>query len=281
MSFAATNILCCPIDRLPLSQQGNCLRCEDGHSFDLARQGYVNLLAASDKRSRDPGDSKAMVIARRDFLDSGHYQPVAHKLAEMVMPQLDEDAVLVDAGCGEGYYLHQLLQQMTAGGHSQPEIVAFDISKWAVQAAARRFSASWLVASNRNIPVVDHSVDMLLSLFGFSEFSSFHKALKPDGYLLLVGAGPAHLQELREVIYPTVKSSQSTELEQAKSGGFVLVESSTLEYRTAPLSQAEITQLLNMTPHLFRASREGKERALTLDEFPVTVQATFLLLKPQ
>ena len=279
MKFRHSDLLRCPMDQQALREDGGRLCCDNGHSFDIARQGYVNLLGARDKRSRDPGDSKAMVSARRDFLDGGHYLPVAQTLAEMVAPLLHDEAVIADAGCGEGYYLQQLREQMASTRAATPTMIGFDISKWAVQAATQRLDATWLVASNRNIPLAPGSVDCLLSLFGFPVFDAFNTVLKPGGTLLCVTAGPRHLIELREILYPSVKHSESTFLKQALDAGFLQGESSTLEFVTAPLRQRAINQLLAMTPHLFRASHEGKVRAASLDRFPVTVQVLFQQLR--
>ncbi len=275
MNFIHNDLLRCPLDQHVLHQDADSLRCENGHAFDIARQGYANLLGAADKRSRDPGDSKEMVAARRDFLSGGHYQAVADKLVSLVKPQINADSTIVDAGCGEGYYLEQLATQIASSSQYRPSIIGFDISKWAVQAATRRLAATWLVASNRNIPVTAHSVDCLLSLFGFPVFNSFRTVLKQGGTLLLVDAGPQHLIELREVIYPQVKRSESTMLQQACAAGFSKGETSTLQFQTDPLSQRHIHQLLSMTPHLFRATREGKQRAEGLDHFSVTIDVVF------
>jgi 23S rRNA (guanine745-N1)-methyltransferase len=278
MKFIHSHLLSCPLDQLPLREGNSCLQCENGHNFDIARHGYVNLLGATDKRSRDPGDSREMVLARREFLNNGHYQPVAQKLAELIEPLVSADSTIVDAGCGEGYYLEQLHTLITGHDKSAPTMIGYDISKWAVQAATRRLTATWLVASNRNIPLARHSVDCLLTLFGFPMFESFHTVLKKGGTVVSVDAGPQHLIELREIIYPEVRHSESSVLQQAVAAGFSAGETSTATYRTAPLSQIEIHQLLKMTPHLFRASHEGKERAARLDHFPVTVDVVFQLL---
>lgn len=278
MNFLFTELLCCPLDQLVLQQDGTRLHCENGHSFDIARHGYVNLLGASDKRSQDPGDSKEMVVARRDFLNGGHFQPVADRLADLVEPLVNADSTIVDAGCGEGYFLEQLQARLGLRSRLIPAMIGFDISKWAVQAATRRMAATWLVASNRNIPLAKHSADCLLSLFGFPVFESFQAVLKEGGTLLTVNPGPQHLIELREIIYPSVRHSESTGVQQACDAGFSEGETSTLQFETAPLGQLQINQLLSMTPHLFRASREGKERAALLDDFPVTVDVVFTLL---
>ena len=277
MSFAYHEHLCCPLDQLPLQQQGRTLVCASGHSFDIARLGYVNLLGANDKRSRDPGDSKEMVVARREFLNSGHYQPIADRLSEFVQPLIGNGSVVADAGCGEGYYLEQLYAQLQSNGSASPELIGYDISKWAVQAAASRLTATWLVASNRNIPLAPDSVDCLLSLFGFPVFETFLGVIKEGGVLLSVDAGPQHLIELREVLYPNVTVSESKIIPKAHAAGFSIGETSILQFETAPLSQLEINQLLSMTPHLFRASSEGRKRSALLNQLSVTVDVVFQL----
>jgi 23S rRNA (guanine745-N1)-methyltransferase len=277
MSFLYNERLCCPLDQLPLRQQGTSLQCESGHSYDIARRGYVNLLGAGEKRSRDPGDSKEMVVARREFLNSGHYHPVADRLAELVQTLVGDRSIIADAGCGEGYYLEQLRTQLESTSCPTPTIIGYDISKWAVQAATRRLAATWLVASNRNIPLAPGSVDCLLSLFGFPVFESFLAVLREGGVLLTVNAGPQHLVELREVLYPAVTHSESRVVSLAQAAGFSAGETSTLLFKTDPLSQLEINQLLSMTPHLFRASSEGRKRSALLDHLPVTVDVVFNL----
>lgn len=279
LSFLDNDHLICPIDQLPLIRCDNHLSCESGHSFDIARQGYVNLLLANEKRSKDPGDSKEMVGARSHFLDAGHYSALAEKLADLLIGLPGDKGTIVDAGCGEGYYLKHLHDRFLDTDLVSTTLLGYDISKWAVQAAARRFPATWLVASNRNIPLRDQSADVLLSLFGFPAYDSFHRLLKTDGILVLANAGPQHLIELREVIYPTVNVSNSNELAQAKAAGFTLVESTAVQYQIPSLSQSEIGQLLLMTPHLFRASREGRNKAQLLETISLSVDVELQVLR--
>jgi 23S rRNA (guanine745-N1)-methyltransferase len=271
-----------------MEQQGTSLQCGNGHSFDISRQGYVNLLGAQDKRSRDPGDGKSMITARRKFLDGGYYQPIAIRLSQLVEPLLAanslaegsrvEDALVADAGCGEGYYLQQLAEYLGETGKLLPAMLGFDISKWAMQAAARRFPATWLVASNRHIPLADQSADVILSLFGFPEYPAFQRILKKNGALLMVNAGPQHLIELREIIYPRIRFKYSDRVAAAETAGFSLVERTELSYNIAALGQEAIHQLLSMTPHMFRASSEGKRRAAALTELSLTVDVVFEIL---
>ena len=239
----------------------------------------MNLLLANEKRSRDPGDSRQMVNARSHFLDAGHYAGLADKMFELLAGLSKHQSVIADAGCGEGYYLEYLYDRFSNTDLASTTLLGYDISKWAVQAAARRFPATWLVASNRNIPLRPQSADMLLSLFGFPAYESFRNVLKKDGILILANAGPRHLIELREVIYPTVKVSDSGELAQAMATGFTLVESSAVQYSIPSLSQLEISQLLLMTPHLFRASREGRSKAQSLKTISLSVDVEFHVLR--
>jgi 23S rRNA (guanine745-N1)-methyltransferase len=297
MSFLPHAALRCPLDSLPMEQQGTSLQCSNGHSFDISRQGYVNLLGAQDKRSRDPGDSKAMITARHDFLNGGYYQPIADRLSQLVERLLTEGSLpaegsqsaegslpaegslIADAGCGEGYYLQQLAESIGAAGKAPPALLGFDISKWAMQAAARRFPATWLVASNRHIPLADQSADVVLSLFGFPEYPAFRRILKKSGALLMVNAGPQHLVELREIIYPRIRFKTSDRIEAASAAGFSLLERTELSYNIAALNQTAINQLLAMTPHMFRASSEGKRRAAALTELSLTVDVVFEVLR--
>ncbi len=276
MPFSFHPSLRCPLDGLPLALEGGSLRCGKQHAFDVARQGYVNLLGVQDKRSRDPGDDRAMIGARHRFLQGGHYQPIADSIGELLLPYSKDGCLVVDAGCGEGYYLQQFREMLRQTAQLEPACVGFDISKWAVQVAARRFPATWMVASNRGIPLVDASADIILDLFGFPDFAEFARVLKPSGLLAQVRSGENHLRQLRELIYPEVKSRLGAD---AVPGQFDLVQARSLTYESASLEQAVLADLLLMTPHFFRASMEGRDRALALKELMVSVDVSIRLMR--
>ena len=111
--------LACPLDKSPLENQGASWRCAAGHSFDIASQGYIHLLPVQNKRSRDPGDSKEMIAARRRFREAGVYQPIAQAVAEATLTGLSPASTpgCLDAGCGEGYYLRQLATAAMQGSY--------------------------------------------------------------------------------------------------------------------------------------------------------------------
>ena len=263
--------LACPLDGGPLRREGSALRCARGHSFDIASQGYTNLLPVQNKRSRDPGDSKPMVAARQRFLEAGHYAPIAAAVSQATLAGLSGStpAACLDAGCGEGYYLRQLAAAASQGGE-RLALLGLDISKWAVLAAAKQEkNATWVVGSNAGLPVLSSSLDRVLCLFGFPVHAEFARVLKPGGALLQVDAGPDHLRELREIIYPSLKPARRTDAPLL--AGFAPPHSETLRFAVTLNGTEPIADLLAMTPHLYRASAEGRARAAALTHIELTV----------
>lgn len=272
--------LACPLDGQPLASGERRYFCPDGHSFDVARQGYVNLLPVQQKRTRSPGDSGEMIAARQRFLGAGFYDRIAEELFAMLHDLgFDNEACLLDAGCGEGFYLDFLYRKLAADGLS-PGMAGLDISKAAIVAAAKRNkNVTWLVASNKQPPLLPRSVDVIVCMFGFPVFDAFKQILKPGGKLLLVEAGSQHLIELRRVIYEQLKQRSLPELGAALAQGFELQGEEGLTYKVELSAQQQIDDLLLMTPHLFRASKEGKQRAAGLKRIELTVDVSFRLLR--
>ncbi|MFG6159185.1 putative RNA methyltransferase [Halomonas sp. 1390] len=290
MSATPFAALACPLDGEALERHDGAWRCAAGHSFDIARQGYVHLLPVQQKRSRDPGDSKAMVAARQRFLEAGHYRPVAEAVGRAVLAGAGQEPLsCLDAGCGEGYYLRELARaceqrseesadEGLEGASDTPpslSLLGLDISKWAVLAAARQgkqagVPASWVVGSNAHLPVQSGTLDRLLCLFGFPVAAEFARVMKPGGVLLMAEAGPDHLRELREIIYPRLKPERTAE--PAAPEGFTRLDTETLRYSLELEGAGPIADLLAMTPHLYRASAEGRERAAALESLTVTVE---------
>ncbi|MGX5913735.1 putative RNA methyltransferase [Aliidiomarina sp. Khilg15.8] len=258
--------LACPLDGTPLAAKGPSWRCTQGHSFDQASQGYTHLLPVQHKRSRDPGDSKAMVQARRRFLQAGYYAPIAQALAEHTLSTPGQSLACLDAGCGEGYYLRQLVEQ---AGERELQLCGLDISKWAVQAAAKKLQpAAWLVASNARIPVQDASLDVLLCVFGFPVWAEFARVLKPGGRLIMVDPGPQHLLQLRELVYDEVSVEKAPRSQPDPE--FTLRHQQAVQFDFELPDQAMISDLLTMTPHLFRASAAGRARVENLSRLTLS-----------
>jgi 23S rRNA (guanine745-N1)-methyltransferase len=185
-------LLCTVRDcRKPLERDGNRLFCAAAHSFDVARSGYINLLQPQDRRSKNPGDSVAAVAARRRLHDRGVTAPLLAGIAEFVA--LSPDDVVLDAGCGDGFYLGSLAAASACGAHGT------DISIPAVDAAARRYSGcEWVVANaDRFVPYSDGAFSMIISITARMNPPEFRRTLREDGRLLIALPSPDDLIELR------------------------------------------------------------------------------------
>jgi 23S rRNA (guanine745-N1)-methyltransferase len=179
---------------MPLAREERRLLCPRGHSFDIARSGYINLLQPQERRSKRPGDTVAAVAARRRLHDRGVTQPLRDAIGEIISARPDD--VVLDAGCGEGFYLG------TLAGETGFDARGVDISTMAVDAAARRYPPGdrmeWIVANaDRFLPYADRSFSIVLSITGRMNAGEFRRVLRDDGSLLVALASPEDLKELR------------------------------------------------------------------------------------
>jgi 23S rRNA (guanine745-N1)-methyltransferase len=186
-------MLLCPVRHChqPLARAERRLFCPRGHSFDAARSGYINLLQPQERRSKHPGDTAAVVRARRRLHDRGVTEPLLGAIAESITAKPAD--IVLDAGCGDGFYLGSLAGQ--TGFHSH----GIDISIPAVDAAARRYPAGeWIVANaDRLLPYAAHSFSIVLSITGRMNAPEFRRVLRDDGRLLVAIPAPDDLIELR------------------------------------------------------------------------------------
>ena len=263
-------MLACPICSEPLNAVDNGVACPAGHRFDRARQGYLNLLPVQHKNSRDPGDNQAMVEARRDFLNAGHYAPVAKRLAELaagVAPQH-----WLDIGCGEGYYTAQIAEALP-----DAEGYALDISREAVKRACKRNpQLTWLIASMARVPLASGSCQFLASVFSPLDWEEAKRLLSVGGGLMKVGPTSGHLMELRERLYDEVREYIDDKHLDLVPEGMALAHSETLEFKLTLHSGQDRANLLAMTPHGWRASAERRAAVIEQAEpFEVTVSMRY------
>lgn len=274
-----SSILQCPVCRQPLLPTATGYQCVAGHSFDAARQGYVNLVLAHKKHSKEPGDDPEMIQSRRRFLNQGYYCPVSDGVNEAVAAALADlagpnDCNLLDAGCGEGYYLQRLKEALAHGSAAHLAITyhGVDVSKFAVRQATQRDRAmAWFVASINDLPFLDSSLDLVLSVFSPANVPEFARILKEDGCLVFVSPGPRHLNGLREIIYPVTREHDAPSItEKAKE----LFSPATVKRITYPLEltgNQAIMDLLAMTPYYWNIDRETKAKVAALNRLQLDV----------
>ncbi|WP_419810611.1 putative RNA methyltransferase [Bacterioplanoides sp.] len=286
MTDSLASLLICPVCQAPLSSDDHKhWRCTNNHSFDRARQGYLNLLLAHKKRSKAPGDDAEMVAARQRLLDSGVYQPISDLLNNAVQQASASNPIqqhdfmqLCDVGCGEGYYTERLTQSLSTNNINN-RCYGVDISKEAVKSAARRGKQSgidnnqleWLVASGAELPFQPQSLDIITCLFTRLMPEGFQKVLKSSGTVFTINTGLTHLREMREILYPEVKDSCFNPTRVMEQHEFTCVDEQPLSYSIQLTSSQQIHDLLLMTPHVWKATAEARQRLLALDSLTVTI----------
>ena len=242
----------CPVCGAPLAWDARTLRCPARHSFDAARSGYVHLLPASRKRSAVPGDDPEMVRSRRRFLENGHYAHLLETLQDAAAA-LPQGAVLLDAGCGEGWY--------TKGIHAaRPDLTVFgiDISKTAADLAARADkSAAYAVASVFHMPVQTASCDAVMSVFAPYCGEEFRRVLRPGGRLILAVPAARHLWELKCAVY---EHPYENELHDTALEGFKFLEKRETSRMISLDTPQAIADLFGMTPYAYRTSPADRAR---------------------
>ena len=243
--------LICPICGEQLNKEDRRFVCAHNHSFDVARQGHVNLLVVQQKHSLNPGDTREQVLARRDFLEAGFYAPIAQTLIDTAK-ELDISGRILDVGCGEGWYSAQLADALGA------ELTGLDISKEAVRCAAAKYKGKqWLCATAAHIPVEDGSADLLTSLFALTLPEEFRRVLKPDGYFFQVLAAEDHLLGLKGIIYDRLTFKEKETVPELP--GFARVKSVPIRF-SFTVEGKQVQNLFSMTPHVFRIGKAGAER---------------------
>ena len=159
--------LICPICAQSLRREEKRLVCPNRHSFDIARQGYVNLLAVQQKHSLSPGDTREQVLSRRAFLEAGFYSPISEELNRAALAHNAQGEIL-DIGCGEGYYSARLAQAIGA------PLTGLDISKEAVRCAAGKYKEhSWLCATAAHIPTISKAARTRTASFTARDITMF------------------------------------------------------------------------------------------------------------
>ena len=271
----------CPLCGGALSRREHQALCEKGHSFDVARQGYVHLLPVNKMHSKLPGDSREMVESRRRFLQAGYYEIFREELCRLAqkyalslgMPE-GEGLCLCDAGCGEGYYTQGLQQALPKAA-----LCGFDISKLAVKAAAGKYKGiQWAVASSFSIPLGTESVHLLTDVFSPLAPEEFVRVLKPGGYFIYAVPGERHLYGLKEILYEEPYENPYRETEYP---GLRFVERAAIRGEIRIPNGETAMDLFAMTPYYWKTGVEGGKRLGETSGFSTEIAFDFLVYQKQ
>lgn len=276
-------MLICPVCEQPLAREEHGWRCPRGHAFDRAREGYVHL-----GRSRQPGDTRAMLRARRAFLERGHYAPLAELLSALAVAQYaalpSEKRLLgtLDAGCGEGYYIGQVQRALAEALPVAPPCFGLDVSRDAARLAARRYPAvTFVVADVRaRLPFASASLGLLLDVFAPRNPAEFARVLAPGGALLVAIPAPEHLAELRAALpLLGVEAEKQRQVEQQmEAAGFALHATHALNLALS-LDAADLAALLAMTPTAWHADTAALAARVSAGHPHTGVTAAFRVLE--
>ncbi len=265
----------CPLCKSPISLDTKQTRCLNGHSFDKAKSGYVNLLPVQFKKSKLPGDDKEMVRARRQFHQLNAYKPLKDRMVSLLGDALidlnarrvassDNGATNViniyDAGCGEGSYLDAVTDGLSSKGLNVTG-AGSDIAKIAVELAAKAFKQlQFVVASSFDLPLADGSQDAVIQVFAPGSNDEYLRVLKSEGLLITVDPGPNHLYELKERVYDNPKQHRVDDMLRT---GFTRLSSEVFSFSIEFDHHEHALALIKMTPFYWKLPKGKVDEIVT------------------
>lgn len=239
----------CPICSSQLKPINKSFSCDNNHCFDIAKENYLNLLPVQFKHSKNPGDNKLMVNARRSFLEKNYYQPLIEKITAIYNTYGNTEGNVLDAGCGEGYYTHQ---HKTKSNY----VYGVDIAKEAIKKAAKKYhECSFSVATLSQLPFSNDFFDWIFSIYAPLLEEEFTRVITKNGYLLTVTPAEKHLYELKNKIY---NIAQEHDISKEPIKNLTLIHQEKLTYEMTLKNGEDTLNLLSMTPFAFKASEAIK-----------------------
>ena len=264
------NLIQCPYCQNELSKENRSYKCINNHNFDLSKEGYLNLLPVNKKKSKSPGDNNMMVVARREFLEQGFYDPLIEEIKRVVKKELNfisNKINILDSGCGEGYYSEKALNNLEG---LKSIIIGTDISKYAVKNAAKKYKKIfYFVSSIYSLPVKSDSLDLILSVFSPNHSPEFSRVLAKDGYLIVVSPGENHMKQLAELIYNSFRPHEYNIVEKI-GVMFSHLKTQRKTFEIEITDSFMLQNLLKMTPYYWNTSKEAQEKIENCNHIKIT-----------
>ncbi len=264
-------ILICPHCKSALlNSNEKSYQCENNHCFDIAKQGYLNLLPVNQKKSKEPGDNQMMIDARRSFLELGFYDPLIESIQNLISDQLTfetKEIIAFDAGCGEGYYSQKVFNKLAG---LKTKIWGTDISKSAVKNAAKKYKDNfYFVSSIYNLPIANRSTDLILSVFSPIMAEEFQRILSQSGAVIIVSPASNHLREIAELIYDNFRP-HSSNIKEKMASLFQLNLTKRATFKIEIKTAEALLFLLKMTPYYWSTRKEKLENITNKSELSVS-----------
>lgn len=264
------NILICPVCKNELYIENRTFHCEANHCFDIAKEGYVNLLSAH-KSGDNTGDNKEMARSRRDFLEKGFYSPLADAVGNCLEKFSSDGDNVLDICCGEGYYTSELTKK-----HNR-NFYGFDLSKNMVRLAAKRkCNAQFFVANIASIPVKSNSVKFVFHLFAPFHSGEFSRIISDNGVVVTAIPGKEHLFGLKKILYTEPYYNDEKE---PVADGLELIEKIRVKDTLLLNSKEDINALFQMTPYYYHTPTEGMNRLDKISNLTTEIEFVLLVYK--
>lgn len=276
-------ILYCPLCKKDLVKYDSYFKCENNHSFDIARKGYVNLLLANQHHSDKSGDDKEMILSRVRFLNTGKYDLLKDGIFQVINDYILKDNLsqvfIVDAGCGDGYYTTYFHQKLNEKFNFEIKTYGIDLSKQAINQSSIRQrkldlnKLQFIIGNMNYLPIKDESVDFLINSFAKIDLNEFCRVIKKNGYFVRILPGERHLFGLKKVLYKDVRLN----LEKDKElDGFNLVEEKKL-FGVINLNNQEIVDLFVMTPYFYKSPSNSLDKLKKYESLETEIEFQILI----
>lgn len=264
------NEIICPVCQKSLFGE-KTFKCENNHCFDVSKYGIINLSLNNKSSKKRHGDDKMMVLARKNFLDGGYYEPIKNSVVSLIKKHCSDAKILLDAGCGEGYYT-----KAAADACNAESIYGIDISKEALRYFKKRLPDAFpIVSSIFKMPIKSESTDIALNMFAPLPDKEFLRIIKNGGYLIRTFVLKDHLIELKRAIYDTAYFNKP---EETLIDGFSLIDTVTVD-ETIHLEGKNIKNLFCMTPYYYKTGISDQQKLEKLKTLDTTIQVMTAIYK--
>lgn len=258
-------MIICPNCKSILKKYDKVYKCSNNHSFDIAKEGYVNLLL----NKSSSGDNLEMIRARKEFLEKGFFDPLIDKLIYSINNLKLNNPSILDIGCADGYYTNTIANFF-------PNTVGIDISKDAIKLAAKKYkNLKFIVASAKDLPIKDSSCDVILNVFAPHFPEEFLRVLKINGYLIKVTPNKNHLLELKEILYEDVYLTKEKSITE---DDLIEIHNEDLTYQI-DLENKDILNVFTMTPYSHTTGKNANEKLSKINNLRLTIDFNISILK--